>query len=176
MTTQELYSIRPNEYGWRRLPNGNCVKLGNDVKLGNCVTLGNDVKLGNCVKLGNDVKLGNCVTSAQLNAEFIAAMPEVFLAWKWVTKERQSPNFDGGTVIDYPPGAIIEAVGVRNDQQCGLGLHVLRVGYRPEWCGLCDPDHRFICLEVEVRREDVLFGGLPTMDTKLRVRKLKVLG
>jgi acyl-[acyl carrier protein]--UDP-N-acetylglucosamine O-acyltransferase len=61
MTTQEIYAIKPDENGWRVLPNGNYVKLGNYVTLGDGVTLGNDVKLGNCVKLGDDVTLGNCV-------------------------------------------------------------------------------------------------------------------
>jgi hypothetical protein len=54
-------------------------------------------------------------------------------------------------------------------------LYVLRIGYRPEYVGLCAPNHNYICLRVEVKRKDVCFGGLPTMDAKLRVKELKVL-
>jgi len=133
------------------------------------------VKLGDRVTLGNGVWLGDGVTSDSLNQDFISHLPEMFTAWKWVTPDRKSPNFDGGTVIDYPVNQIIEGTGTRNDQQCGPGLHVLRKGYRPEWCGLCSADHNLMALDVEVRREDVLFGGLPSMDAKLRVRRLKVL-
>lgn len=42
MTTQELYALPINQYGWRVLPTGNYVKLGDGVKLGNYVTLGDD--------------------------------------------------------------------------------------------------------------------------------------
>jgi hypothetical protein len=65
-----------------------------------------------------------------------------------------------------------------SDQQCGVGLHIFRVGIRPEFIGfigLCDANHALVCLEVEVKREDVCFGGLPGNDMKLRVKKLKVL-
>jgi hypothetical protein len=63
-------------------------------------------------------------------------------------------------------------VTLGDDVQLG---YVVRVGYRPEWVGLCPADHDLICLRVRVRVEDVLFAGLPTMDAKLRVRKLEVL-
>jgi len=158
---------------------GDYVKLGNNVRLGDYVKLGNDVQLGNDVKLGNNVRLGDHVTSEGLNEEFRDILRkqfgETFIAWKWVTKDRQSPNFDGGTKLTYPVGTICETVGVVSDQQCGPGLHVLRMGYRPEWVGLCPADHDLICLHVRVRVEDVLFAGLPTMDAKLRVRRLEVL-
>jgi acyl-[acyl carrier protein]--UDP-N-acetylglucosamine O-acyltransferase len=62
MKIEEIYLIIPDKDGWRRLPNGNNVTLGNWVILGNDVKLGNDVTLGNRVTLGNDVKLGNDVT------------------------------------------------------------------------------------------------------------------
>jgi hypothetical protein len=32
-----------------------------------------------------------------------------------------------------------------------------------------------VCLEVEIKREDICFGGLPGNDMKLRVKKIKVL-
>ena len=51
MTAAEIYSITPNHFCWRVLPNGNHVKLGNYVKLGNHVTLGDNVMLGNGVTL-----------------------------------------------------------------------------------------------------------------------------
>ena len=62
MTVQEIYAITPNQSGWRKLPSGVVVKLGNDVELGNDVTLGYGVELGNGVKLGNGVTLGDGVT------------------------------------------------------------------------------------------------------------------
>ena len=68
MKIKEIYEIVPESNGWRKLPDGNCVKLGDYVTLGNSVTLGdyvklgNDVKLGDYVKLGNGVKLGDYVT------------------------------------------------------------------------------------------------------------------
>jgi UDP-3-O-[3-hydroxymyristoyl] glucosamine N-acyltransferase len=61
MTTKEIYAIKPDADGWRKLPNGNNVRLGNDVTLGNGVTLGNYVRLGNDVTLWNDVTLGDDV-------------------------------------------------------------------------------------------------------------------
>ena len=48
-------------------------------------------------------------------------------------------------------------------------------GYRPEHVGLCYPGHDYIALPVLVRREHVLFAGLPGWDAKLRVSELKVL-
>ena len=62
MKIEEIYKIVASEFGWRRLPNGNHVKLGNYVKLGNHVTLGDYVKLGNYVTLGDGVMLGDGVT------------------------------------------------------------------------------------------------------------------
>ena len=158
---------------------GNDVKLGNGVKLGDYVELGNDVKLGNGVKLGDYVKLGNGVTSEDLAQLYrtVYNQTKTHIFWKWVTREkRMSPNFDGGAPIVYLRDAIVEADdAVASDQQCAEGLHVLRVGIRPEWAGLCSSDHNYIALEVEVNSEDILFAGLPGNDAKLRVRRLKVL-
>ena len=87
-----------------------------------------------------------------------------------------SHNFDGGTPVKYEKDAIIEEPAAQvSDQQCAVGLHVLRRGYRPEWCALCESDHHLIPLDVEVAAEDICFAGLPGNDAKLRVRKLKVL-
>lgn len=131
---------------------------------------------GNRVKLGDWVKLGDGVTSEQLNKDFIANLPDEFIAWKWVNQDRTSPNFDGGTKIEYKKDEIVDCpAAIISDQQCDIGLHVLRAGYRPEYAGLCQSNHQYIKLDVLVKREDVCFGGLPTMDAKLRVRKLKVL-
>ena len=41
MTVKEIYAIQPDNNGWRVLPNGNQVFLGNGVTLGDFVTLGN---------------------------------------------------------------------------------------------------------------------------------------
>jgi hypothetical protein len=72
-------------------------------------------------------------------------------------------------------GAVIEADGEASDQQCDSGLHVFRVGVRPEWHGLCEPDHDLVMVEVEVDGDDILFGGMPGNMDKLRVRRLRVL-
>ena len=178
MTAQEIYAITPDERGWRKLPSGVFVKLGDGVKLGNGVTLGNYVTLGDGVKLGNGVKLGDGVTSAQLaeryrNAYKKHAPEHIFI--KWVTRDRKSPGWGNASIVEYPKGAIVETEGQADDQQCAPGLHVFRFGERPEWYGLCKPDHDLIPLRVKVRSEDILFAGLPTMDAKLRVRRLEVL-
>jgi hypothetical protein len=89
-----------------------------------------------------------------------------------------SPEGEGflARQVKYTIGEIIaEPNAIKSDKQCGVGLHVFRPGIRPEFVGLCDPDHLFICLEVEVNREDICFGGLPGNCDKLRVKKLKVL-
>jgi len=158
---------------------GKEVTLGSWVKLGDNVTLGHQVKLGNQVVLGNWVRLSNGTTSTELNLAAIQAWKELrpsHIFSKWVTKDRMSPNFDGGETIKYEKGAIIEVDDAKiSDQQCGPGLHVLRFGLRPQWFGLCPPNHDLIHLRVEVCSNDICFGGLPTMDSKLRVRKLRVL-
>ena len=142
------------------------------------MSLGDGVRLGNNVSLGNGVRLGDGVTSEALNECFRQAYlsgSETHIFWKWVTPARKSPNFDGGTVLTYAQEAVVEAEAVVSDQQCAAGLHVLRPGYRPEWVGLCAPGHDLICLRVEVASADILFAGLPTMDAKVRVQRLKVL-
>ena len=154
---------------------GNGVKLGDGVTLGNLVTLGDGVKLGNLVKLGDGVKLGDHVTSLALAAQIRATLHGTIRLTKWVTRDRKSPNFDGGTVIDYPVGAVIRDEGVADDHQCGPGLHVMRHGYRPEWAGLCDPGHDYMAIDVDVEAEDVLFAGLPGNDAKWRVKELRVV-
>jgi acetyltransferase-like isoleucine patch superfamily enzyme len=234
MRVQDIYAIPPDSDGWRLLPNGNKVMLGDSVKLGydvqfgqyvsvgsgtrigsfvwtgnlvafgsnvevgnkvmigHAVTIGDNVKLGNGVILGNnvvlcdDVRLGDNVvlgdhaflnsgtTSDTLYKDFISALPEVFEAWKWVTAERKSPFSD--VVRDYPDGAIVEEpAAIHDNQETGVGLYVVRPGYRPEYLGLALPKSTLICLRVEVRREDVCFGGLPTRDAILRVKRLRVL-
>jgi hypothetical protein len=106
---------------------------------------------------------------------FIDSFPDESIFWKWVTPERMSPGWGRATQIRYEKGAAVEAVGEISDQQCAPGLHVFRPPCHPEWYGLCEANHNLICLRVLVKREDILFGGLPTMDAKIRVRKLVVL-
>jgi len=193
----DLYAITPDKDGWRVLPNGNWVKLGNEVKIGNGVKigdsvelddrveLGNEVKIGNGVKmgyrvkLGDSVKLGDGVTSDQLANDFRAfwlSRGESVILTKWVTRSRMSPRFDGGTPLKYELGAHLEVPdAVANDQQCAPGLHVLEHGHRPEWYGLCGANHNLLSIDVRVKTADILFGGLPTMTGKLRVKALDVL-
>ncbi len=161
-----------------RVKLGDGVTLGDRVKLGDGVKLGDRVKLGDGVTLGDWVTLGDGVTSEQLNEIFralYAYLPEHVFD-KWVTPGRRSPNFDGGTPLLYGVGAILEEKEAQvSDQQCAVGLHVLRHGYRPEWLGLCEANHDLICIHVKVRAEDICFAGLPTNDAKIRVRRLEVL-
>lgn len=160
MTAQEIYNIVPDKNGWRKLPSGVFVKLGNGVELGDRVTLGNDVT--------------SLTLAQQYRDNYISAATEhVFV--KWVTKERKSPGWGNASIVSYSQGSTVEANGVANDQQCAAGLHVFRLGERPEWHGLCQADHDLIPLRVRVKSEDILFAGLPTMDAKLRVRKLEVI-
>lgn len=137
------------------------------------------VKLGNYVNLGNDVNLGNCVTSDQLNHQFISSYKKLgksHIFTKWITKDRTSPSFDGGTALEYKKGAVIaEPTAQISDKQCDAGLHVFVYGYRPEWSGLCTAYHNYIAIDVEVASEDICFAGMPGNFAKLRVKKLKVL-
>jgi len=94
---------------------------------------------------------------------------------KWLTPNRMSPGWGSVSPIKYDIGSTVEVQGEANDQQCAPGLHVFRIGERPEWHGLCSADHNLIAVRVRVKSEDILFAGLPTMDAKLRVRKLEVL-
>jgi len=112
-----------------------------------------------------------------LNNVFRAQYRSPVIFWKWVTRDYLSPNFDGGTRIKYEIGSTVEEpTAIVSDQRCGVVLHVLRPPYRPEWLGLCKAEHDLICLAVEVQPEDILFAGIPTMDAKIRVRKLRVIG
>ena len=133
---------------------------------------------GDRVKLGDGVTLGDWVNSEELNKQIkqIYQKQPFHLFTKWVTSARLSPNFDGGTQLKYEKGTIVEVPEAEvSDQQCGIGLHVLRYGYRPEWAGLCEANHGLIPLDVKVMSGDICFAGLPTMDIKIRVRRLEVL-
>ena len=131
------------------------------------------------VKLGDGVTLGDGASSIEINKYYIdyyIVQASTHIFWKWVTKERFSPDFDSGTPLEYIKGATIEVEdAIVSDQQCGKGLHVMKFGGRPEWAGLCKANHDFVPLRVKVDSKDILFAGLPTMDDKLRVKKLTVL-
>ncbi|MFZ5559332.1 MAG: hypothetical protein ACOZAL_00885, partial [Patescibacteria group bacterium] len=137
-------------------------------------------KLGDWVQLGNGVQLGDKLTDKKIAQCFLDEWKQfkTILFTKWVTKERMSPNFDGGTCIEYKKGEIIKCNADPDiTKQCAEGLHILRLGHRPEWYGLCKPNHNLIPLTVQVNSEDIVFGGFleTSMFGKIRVKKLKVL-
>ena len=171
-SVEEIRNCERNSLGWFVLPNGNGVELGNGVKLGY------GVKLGNGVKLGDGVKIGDKKTSLDLVKEFIASQPKEVIMWKWVDKNRMSPGWRNNEKVLYKKGSIVKEDGEVSDQQCGKGLHIFRPGYLPEYDGYSSQDNngdKYICLRVLVKKEDILFAGLPGWDAKWRVKKLKVL-
>ena len=171
MKTEEYYyKLIPDDQGWRTLPNGNKIQLGRNV------TISDSAIIGNYAKIGDNAIIGSNQTTEDLNKYFISTYPEKSIFWKWVTPELMSPGWGGSNPIQYKIGETLkEPMAVISDQQCGIGLHVFRPGIRPEFSGLGDPDHNLVCLEVEVNREDICFGGLPGNSDKIRVKKLKVL-
>jgi hypothetical protein len=91
---------------------------------------------------------------------------------KWLRPDRTSPGW-GSRPLVYPVGQRVEVPdAVASDQQCAAGIHVLERGHRPEWYGLCSPDETgdLIAVDFEVETDDILFGGLPGMTGKIRVR------
>src|SRR5579875_2585986 len=59
MTAEEIYKIKPTEYGWRLLPDGHWVKFGKEVALGATLTLGGEVVFGNLIEVGDNSIVGN---------------------------------------------------------------------------------------------------------------------
>ena len=173
LTIEQIKQWEQDDDGWFIEP-----VTKHRVKLGNGIILGYGVTLGFYVKLGDNIELAENATSKGLNEQFrqfYMRQPEHIFT-KWVAPNRMSPHFDGGTPIKDEKGAVIEVPKAKiSDQQCDVGLHVMRYGMRPEWAGLCNANHGLIPLDVKVRSEDILFAGLPTMDMKLRVRRLEVL-
>ena len=160
ITAQEIYATTPDNKGWRKLPSGIYVKLGDYVKLDDYVKLGDDV---------------TSLQLAELYRQTYRDLAPEHIFCKWLTRNRMSLGWGASSPIKYEVGAIVEAEGEASDQKCAPGLHVFRVGERPEWHGLCEANHNLIAVRVRVKSEDILFAGLPTMDAKLRVRKLEVL-
>jgi len=157
MTTKELYALPVDNEGWRTLPNGNKVKLGD-----------------NCT-LGDYCKLGDKTTSLALVKSIIQAQPDTVVMWKWVTTDRMSPCFNSqASPLEYKIGSIVKAKGTISDQQCAPGIHVMLPGYTPEMIGL-HSDTKLIPIRVEVQKKDILFAGTPGNNIKWRVRKVKVL-
>lgn len=154
--------------------------IGEWVRLGNCVTLGKNVILGNKVRMGDHVTIKNNVTSMQLVINKISELCKVgrpLVGWKWVTKDRKSPNFDKRyPILKYEKNTIVKSKGDVSDQLCGKGIHICPVGIRPEYTDYCSWfGHKLIHLLVEYMPEDILFPGLPGYSDKLRVRRVKVL-
>ena len=163
---------------------GDGARIGDRATIGDVATIGKWANIGDGANIGDEARIGDRAnigkedTTAYLNQYFIAIHPEVFMAWKWVKFNFMSPGWGRSSPIKYDIGATLEIpYAVVSDRQCAPGLHVFRVGIRPEFMGLCTPEetNKLICLEVEVKREDICFGGLPGNADKLRVKKLKVI-
>ena len=161
------------------------VSIGNHSIISSNARIINDSIIGDGVRIGTDAIIGPNQTTEKLNKYFISTYPEKSIFWKWVTKDFMSPGWgrlpgwEKITPIKYAIGSTIEQPdAIISDRQCDIGLHVFRPGIRPEFVGLCSVTkaESLICLEVEVNREDICFGGLPGNSDKLRVKKLKVMG
>ena len=168
--------------GGERVKIGNGCEIGNFVNLGNNVTLEDNVVLNDNVKIGNYVKLKFGESSEKLIHEKINELCRIgkpLYAWKWVTKDRKSPNFDlRFPVIEYHKNSIIEVDGPRNDKQYDKGIHLCTIGTRLEYTNISlyvDLNTPLIHLLVEYKPEDILFPGLPGYNDTIRVRKIKVL-
>lgn len=95
MTAAEIYAIKPDKNGWRLLPNGNKVKIGDSVRLGNYVSIGKSAEIGNYVsigggakigdgaKIGNDAKISSSVKIDD-NLEILSGFTSLSLTDKWV--------------------------------------------------------------------------------------------
>ena len=59
ITLNEILACEPNDFGWRPLPDGSCVKIGDSIEIGGGVKIGYGVVIGNGAKIGNWVKTGN---------------------------------------------------------------------------------------------------------------------
>lgn len=170
---------------------GNECHIGYDTIIGSNVIIGDNVVIGeHCrikdntrftsnTKIGNDVVVLKESSTSKLNEYFIACLPAKGIYWKWVKKignKYFSPAWGLASQIEYPIGKVVIANtdGV-SDKQCAEGLHVFRPGIRPEFARLNTERDELACLEVEVQRKHVCFGGLPGNDMKLRVSQLKVL-
>ena len=58
MTDEEIYAIKPDEDGWRVLPNGYKVKIGDSVSIGDGANIGDGAEIGNDAEIGNYASIG----------------------------------------------------------------------------------------------------------------------
>ena len=160
---------------------GNYSKISDDVKLNDLVKLGNYVKLGRKIILNGSVILEDGMTSLQMVKDIISGQPDVVYLTKWVTKDRLSPFWkDTAHALKYEKGAIVETEAEISDQINVPGIHVCLPGYSLCMAGFgyaLDKKARedIIGLRVEVKREDILYAGLPGNNIEWRVKRLKVL-
>ena len=241
MTTEEIYKIKPNGLGWRKLPNGNRISVGDDCTFGEEIEFGNWVRFENKVKIGNSCRIGDSCTfgnacelgskvrigkecglgenvkigsrcelgkycylgsycelgdecelgnwcdlepniSSQMLSFYFSQLPKLQKSprhyTKWVLLSKNGRMYSCYDVsFEYIIGETMKCdyPNKRIDLQCSLGIHVLRYGIRPEFVGLQPAGHGLIPLEVTAEPEDIIFGGLPGNDSKLRVSKCKVL-
>ena len=59
MTDEEIYAIKPDEDGWRVLPNGYKVKIGDSVSIGNGANIGDGAEIGNYASIGKSAEIGS---------------------------------------------------------------------------------------------------------------------
>ena len=71
-TLAEILACKPNKYGWRTLPDGNGVKIGDSVEIGDGAKIGTDVEIGNYVEIGNGVEINQTPTYIQGSRFFMS--------------------------------------------------------------------------------------------------------
>ncbi|MEA3363939.1 MAG: hypothetical protein U9Q61_11815, partial [Thermodesulfobacteriota bacterium] len=155
---------------------GNGFRAGHGFMVGDKFRADNDFEAGNDFRAGNYFTVGNGFDSSQANINQIAAYKaaaKTHLFVKWVNKRAESPGAFG--TLKYDDGAIVEVPDAEvSDVQCGVGIHVFQIGYKPEWVGhlYYDATPKL----VRVRSEDICFAGYPGDLSKLRVRRVEVIG
>lgn len=147
------------------------VKFLSWCRIGSHARIGNDVSLDNSTIIQRNAVIADGTSSGTLRNSLkwgYLDEGDTHVFWKWVRKDRSSPDEDRGDRAVYSKGATIDG--------SYYGIQVVRPGYRPEWVGLVSsPDHKLVPVKVLVNVEDILNPGLPGNDAVVCVRKLQVM-